>query len=66
MALPVHLASAYNWPHMQVGAFFALWIIGYGAVQAVAPRVTGSGGRRLPDGGSATRWAARSRSNWAK
>ncbi|MDX1732806.1 MAG: organoarsenical effux MFS transporter ArsJ [Halioglobus sp.] len=57
VALPVHLSTAFDWPHMQVGAFFAAWIIGYGAVQSLAPRVTGGAGR-LPDGTTAVRWVA--------
>jgi hypothetical protein len=57
VALPVHLASAYEWSHLQVGSFLALWIIAYGGVQAIAPGVTGSAGRRVPDGRSAMRWA---------
>ena len=36
----------------------ALWVIGYGAVQAIAPRITGRNRESVPDGRSATRWAA--------
>ncbi|MDX5359578.1 MAG: organoarsenical effux MFS transporter ArsJ [Rhodobacterales bacterium] len=32
-----------------VGAFMALWIIAYGAVQAMAPRLLGGKGQPLPD-----------------
>ncbi|MAT91180.1 MAG: MFS transporter [Halioglobus sp.] len=57
VALPVHLSSAFDWSHIEVGSFLALWVIGYGAVQAAAPRITGADAERLPDGRAATRWA---------
>ncbi len=57
VALPVFLASSLGWPHWQVGAFLALWIIGYGVVQALAPWVGVRRGARLPDGRSALGWA---------
>ncbi|WP_028031869.1 organoarsenical effux MFS transporter ArsJ [Gemmobacter nectariphilus] len=41
-----------------VGAFMALWIIAYGAVQAMAPRLLGAKGQPLPDTvHKAIRWA---------
>ncbi|MBP6725487.1 MAG: organoarsenical effux MFS transporter ArsJ [Halioglobus sp.] len=58
VALPVFLAQTLGWNHSQTGGFLALWIIGYGAVQAIAPRLTGSAGGSVPDGRSATAWAA--------
>jgi hypothetical protein len=39
VALPVYLTTHLDWPPMTVGAFMALWIIGYGVVQASAPRL---------------------------
>lgn len=45
VALPVFLASQLNWSHWQVGSFLALWVIGYGVVQGVAPKFTQSGTR---------------------
>jgi len=42
VALPVFLASQLNWNHWQVGSFLALWVIGYGFVQSVAPKFTKS------------------------
>ncbi|TQV68284.1 organoarsenical effux MFS transporter ArsJ [Exilibacterium tricleocarpae] len=41
VALPVYLQTALGWEHTRVGALLALWIIGYGAVQALAPAITG-------------------------
>jgi biotin carboxyl carrier protein len=37
VALPVYLYSVLNWEYTAVGAFLALWVIGYGVVQAGAP-----------------------------
>ncbi|MCJ8316269.1 organoarsenical effux MFS transporter ArsJ [Idiomarina sp.] len=42
VALPVFLASQLDWNHWQVGSFLALWVIGYGFVQSVAPKFTKS------------------------
>ncbi len=39
VGLPVFLASELGWSFTQVGSFFALWVIGYGIVQAVAPNI---------------------------
>ncbi|MGB5146158.1 MAG: organoarsenical effux MFS transporter ArsJ [Porticoccaceae bacterium] len=50
VALPVFLQAELGWSFMAVGAFLACWILGYGAVQALAPRLTG---KRVPDGRSA-------------
>uniref|UniRef100_Q31EG7 Major facilitator superfamily (MFS) transporter n=1 Tax=Hydrogenovibrio crunogenus (strain DSM 25203 / XCL-2) TaxID=317025 RepID=Q31EG7_HYDCU len=43
VALPVYLQAVLGWSHTAVGAFMASWIIGYGIVQAFAPRLTGRG-----------------------
>jgi len=40
VALPVYLASHFDWDHSYVGAFLALWIMAYGAVQTFAPNIT--------------------------
>ena len=37
VALPVFLSQQMQWDHWQVGAVLAIWIIGYGLVQAAAP-----------------------------
>lgn len=42
VALPVFLASQLDWSHWQVGSFLALWVIGYGFVQSIAPKFTKS------------------------
>ena len=39
VGLPVYLESERGWSFWQTGAFLAVWVIGYGAVQAVAPNL---------------------------
>ncbi len=41
VALPVYMATVFGWDHWKVGGFMASWIIGYGFVQTLAPRITG-------------------------
>lgn len=50
VALPVFLQAELHWDFTAVGIFFATWIIGYGAVQALAPQLFGG---RTPHGGNA-------------
>jgi len=61
VALPVYLSGVFGWDHWRVGGFLALWIIGYGLVQALAPGFTGSSNGRspakVPDGTTAFWWA---------
>ena len=58
VALPVYLYSVFEWSFMQVGGFVALWIIGYGMVQASAPKlIRHSHHNRGPDGATAKTWA---------
>lgn len=57
VALPVFLAEVLGWTHAQVGGFMALWIIGYGGVQALAPAITGLRRGPVPDGRAAFGWA---------
>jgi MFS family permease len=56
VGLPVFLRTVLAWSFWQVGSFMALWVIGYGAVQASAPtwvrrRATEDG--QEPDGRTA-------------
>ena len=58
VGLPVYMSSVLNWSHAQVGAFFALWIIGYGVVQGVSPKlIRRSHHESGPDGMTAQLWA---------
>lgn len=57
VALPVYLSTVFGWDFWQVGGFLALWVIGYGAVQSVAPAITGKRTGHVPDGRAALVWA---------
>ncbi len=39
VAVPVFLSSTLHWSFTQVGTALALWVVGYGMVQAMAPRL---------------------------
>jgi len=58
VALPVYLTSILGWNHWAVGSFLALWVVGYGIVQSMAPLFTGGRSGRVPDGRMAFGWAA--------
>ncbi|MFB2662150.1 organoarsenical effux MFS transporter ArsJ [Shewanella mangrovisoli] len=63
VALPVYLASQWGWDHWAVGGFLALWVIGYGIVQTLAPKITSASkveagtSQRIPDGYTALVWS---------
>jgi len=58
VALPVYLYSVFEWDFMQVGTFLAIWVIGYGIVQASAPKlIRHSHHNKGPDGSTAKFWA---------
>jgi predicted MFS family arabinose efflux permease len=54
VGVPLFLAVELGWDDTQVGAFLAAWVIGYGLVQAAAPRLIA----RATDGRSPGRGAA--------
>jgi predicted MFS family arabinose efflux permease len=56
VGLPVFLRTELGWSFWLVGGFLALWVIGYGTVQAFAPRLLGRDGAD-PDGRTAARLA---------
>lgn len=57
VGLPVFL-SQLGWSFYGVGAFLALWVIGYGFVQAAVPEILRTfGGGDSVDGAAARRWA---------
>lgn len=53
VALPVFLSTVLGWEYWQAGGFMALWVIGYGAVQAGAPIILR--GKADPTGRTATK-----------
>ena len=60
VGLPFFLYSVLGWSFWQAGALLAAWVIGYGAVQAAAPRfvrLRGDRAGREPDGRTAL-WLA--------
>lgn len=58
VALPIYLGTVFGWDHIWVGGFLALWVIAYGIVQGIAPKITGKAQGKVPDGSSAMWWAA--------
>lgn len=59
VALPVFLQSQLQWTHLQVGSFMACWVMGYGLIQAIAPKITGSNQQQTPRGSALTSWVTR-------
>ncbi len=55
VGLPVFLYDELHWRFASVGAFMASWVIGYGLVQALAPRLLRAGSTP-PGGASARHW----------
>ena len=56
VALPVFLHGVLGWSFTEVGTFMALWVIGYGLVQANAPQLLKRKGK-APEGSTARNWA---------
>jgi len=56
VGLPVFLYEVLGWSFMKVGGFLALWVVGYGFVQAGAPKLIRYAGNN-PGGGTARLWA---------
>src|SRR5690606_20243223 len=57
VGLPVFLYDRLGWSFLGVGTFLALWVIGYGLVQAAAPTLLRAVGRRAAPGGGTARAA---------
>lgn len=57
IAVPLYLATQFAWSQTQIGSFLALWVIGYGAVQACAPLITGKKAGKVPGASAALGWA---------
>lgn len=52
VGLPLFLAASLGWSHVEVGAYMAAWVIGYGIIQASAPALVRNAAG-APDGGMA-------------
>ena len=57
VGLPVYLRSVLGWSFWEVGGFMAIWVIGYGIVQGLAPRLLRRPGGQVPSGFTAA-WLA--------
>ena len=57
IALPLFLAQQLAWSQQAIGTFLALWIIGYGLVQSLAPFITGKRSGKVPGRWAAVGWA---------
>ncbi|RMG39000.1 MAG: MFS transporter [Gammaproteobacteria bacterium] len=58
VALPVFLYDVLGWDFMRVGGFLALWVIGYGFVQAAAPKLIRKSHHGQGPGGGTARLTA--------
>jgi MFS family permease len=58
VGVPVFLASALGWGFTEVGTFMALWVIGYGGVQTLAPLLVTTFTRGQLPGGRTALWLA--------
>jgi predicted MFS family arabinose efflux permease len=54
VGVPVYLQSQQGWSFWEVGSFLAVWVIGYGAVQASAPNLFRRRSTGEPTGRTAT------------
>jgi predicted MFS family arabinose efflux permease len=55
VGLPVFLSDSLGWSYTEVGGFLAMWVIGYGGIQAVAPKLLAHGlAGAPPRGGTAS------------
>jgi predicted MFS family arabinose efflux permease len=57
VALPVFLADELGWSERGVGGFLAAWVIGYGIVQSLAPKLLARDGRHVDEVHAAQQWA---------
>ena len=58
VAVPVYLQSVLGWSSTAVGSLLALWVIGYGIVQMLAPWLTGRARGSTPSALTSTLWGA--------
>ncbi len=56
VALPVFLSDQLGWSHQGVGGFLAAWVIGYGIVQSLAPRLLVMSSTATDEVHAARRW----------
>jgi len=56
VGLPIYLDAVLGWSYTTIGTFFALWVIGYGIVQSLAPNLFRRKDRLAPDGATSQWW----------
>jgi MFS family permease len=56
VALPVYMAINLDWQHTTIGTFFAVWIIGYGVIQSIAPKLVAKDATLYGNQTSALHW----------
>lgn len=56
VGLPIYLDAVLGWSFTGIGTFFAVWVIGYGVVQGVAPNLFKRRDGSTPDGATSQRW----------
>ena len=56
VALPVFMQSILQWSFVQTGSFLALWIIGYGFFQTIAPNLLKLFNQQQPNGQTLIIW----------
>ncbi len=52
VGLPLFLADQLGWSHTLIGTYMAAWVIGYGLIQSISPKIL----RKNVDGASARAW----------
>jgi predicted MFS family arabinose efflux permease len=58
VALPLYFAAEFGWSHIGVGGFIATWIIVYGVMQTLAPKITAKTSGNVPVPQDAAKWGA--------
>lgn len=56
VGVPLFMESVLGWGFTAVGTFFAVWVIGYGFVQSLAPDFLRRKGGQVPDGSTTQFW----------
>ncbi|WP_066016122.1 organoarsenical effux MFS transporter ArsJ [Endozoicomonas atrinae] len=58
IALPISLSAVFGWSSVETGGFMAIWVIGYGLVQGIAPTITGTQSQHIQGRTSLVLWSA--------
>lgn len=58
VGVPIFMAEALGWGFAEIGGFMAVWVIGYGIVQAAAPKILPAAGTANTATRAARLWAA--------